>query len=172
MADDRHVVAPEVLYKYVSADRALDVLPEGGNGTLRATPPAALNDPLECATRCSAVYPSDDKEIDEIVRVLNSFVPDPPLTNREVEDSRRRLGTQAWNDLFRKRLSRRLGVVSFSASAHHPLLWALFRVPEYSELIAQGGRGSCVCAHRTRNNHRLFRNASSSSSGRYRFGAT
>ena len=38
--------------------------------------------------------------------------------------SRRQLGSQAWNDLFRKQLSRRFGVVAFSSSAAHPLLWA------------------------------------------------
>ena len=33
----------EILYKYVSAERALLCLPEIGDGALRATQPAALN---------------------------------------------------------------------------------------------------------------------------------
>ena len=115
---------PEVLYKYVSADRAAKVLPENGNGALRATQPAALNDPLECATRCSAVYPSEDKEVKEMIEALNWIVPEHSLKKSDVQLSRRQLGTQAWNDLFRKQLSRRFGVVSFSSSVLHPLLWA------------------------------------------------
>ena len=38
----------EVLYKYVTSERVLTCLPEVGDGTLRATQPAALNDPFEC----------------------------------------------------------------------------------------------------------------------------
>ena len=37
-----------LLFKYVSADPALTCLPEIGDGALRATQPAALNDPFEC----------------------------------------------------------------------------------------------------------------------------
>ena len=37
-----------ILYKYVTPERALTCIPEVGNGTLRATQLAALNDPFEC----------------------------------------------------------------------------------------------------------------------------
>ena len=124
MANNHSPAEPTVLYKYLRADRAVEVLPENGNGALRATQPAALNDPLECATRCSAVYPTDEKEVNAIVAALNSIVPEHPLTTSAVQLSRRQLGSQTWNDLFRKQLSRRLGVVSFSRTALHPLLWA------------------------------------------------
>ena len=39
----------KILYKYVTHERALTCIPEVGDGTLRATQPAALNDPFECA---------------------------------------------------------------------------------------------------------------------------
>ena len=39
---------PSLLYKYVTAERALACLPEVGDGTLLATQPVALNDPFEC----------------------------------------------------------------------------------------------------------------------------
>ena len=39
----------KTLYKYMTAERVLTCLPEVGDGTLRATQPAALNDPFECA---------------------------------------------------------------------------------------------------------------------------
>ena len=112
------------MYKYISADRAAAVLPENGNGALRATQPAAFNDPLECATRISVVYPSEEKETHEMIEALNWIVPEHSVKNNEVQHLRRQLGTQAWNELFKSQLSRRLGVVSFSSSAFHPLLWA------------------------------------------------
>ena len=124
MASNHNTAEPAVLYKYIPADRAVEALPENGNGALRVTQPAALNDPLECATRCSAIYPSEDKEVHEMVETLNWIVPEHPLKNSDVQLSRRLLGTQAWNELLRKQLSRRFGVVSFSSSALHPLLWA------------------------------------------------
>ena len=37
----------DILYKYVTVQRALTCIPELGDGTLRATQPAALNDPFE-----------------------------------------------------------------------------------------------------------------------------
>ena len=107
-----------------AADRAAETLPESGTGTLPATQPAALNDPLERATRCVALYGSDDHEAKEIVRALDRIVPEHPLTDSDVQCSLKRLGTQAWNELFRKQLSLRFGVVSFSLSPIHPLLWA------------------------------------------------
>ena len=116
--------APQVLYKYLPAVRALEVIPEGGNGALRATQPATLNDPLECATNCIAVYPSTDEETQDILKSLNFVAPKHPLTDSDVQHTLKQLGTQAWNDLFRKQLSRRFGVISFSISPLHPLLWA------------------------------------------------
>ena len=41
-------MTPSLLYKYVTAERALACLPEVGDGALRATQPTALNDPFEC----------------------------------------------------------------------------------------------------------------------------
>ena len=124
MSSDSSTTEPPMVYKYLSADRALEALPEHGNGTLRATQPASLNDPLECATRCAAVYPTEDQEVGEMLDTLNWVVPEHPLTKSDIQLSRRQLGSQAWNDLFRKQLSRRFGVVAFSSSADHPLLWA------------------------------------------------
>ena len=57
------------------------------------------------------------------------------------------------------------------APTAHPRPASLFRDPDYSESIAQGGWCSGWMRHRTRNNHRLFKKARTSSSGRYRFGA-
>ena len=46
----------DVLYKYVTHTRALTCIPEVGDGTLRATQPAALNDPFECAVTTHYVH--------------------------------------------------------------------------------------------------------------------
>ena len=86
---------PRVLYKYLPSERAIKVLPEDGNGALRATQPAALNDPFKCATRCSAVYPSDDVEIKEIVEALNWIVPEHSLNNVDVQVFWQRFGTRS-----------------------------------------------------------------------------
>lgn len=115
---------PSVLYKYLTSDRAVKALPENGNGALRATQPSALNDSFECATRCSAVYPSDDKEVNIMVETLNSIVAGRGLTKDTVRQSHLELGSQAWNELLRKQLSLRFGVVSLSRLPLHPLLWA------------------------------------------------
>ena len=53
---------PEVLSKFLPAERAFDALPELSDGTLRATQPGALNDPFECATLCEeAIFPGQDQ---------------------------------------------------------------------------------------------------------------
>ena len=45
----------EILYKYVTAERAMTCLPEVGDGSLRATQPSALNDLFECALSFTVV---------------------------------------------------------------------------------------------------------------------
>ena len=94
MTNDANAMEPAVLYKYLAAERAVKALPDNGNGALRATQPASLNDPLECATRCSAVSPNDVKEVSVMVEALNSIVPEHLLTIREVHLARRRPRTQ------------------------------------------------------------------------------
>ena len=121
---DANAVEPVVLYKYLPAKRAVKALPDKENGALRATQPAALNDPFECGTRCSAIYPSDDKEFSAMLEAVNSIVLEPRIALHDVHRSRRQFGTQVWNELLRKQLSVRFGVVSFGRSVLHPLLWA------------------------------------------------
>ena len=57
--------------------------------------------------------------------------------------------------------------------AHHATFAeAQCRVADDSVLLAKDGRDSCLEGRRTRNSHRAFRNAGTSSSGRYRSGGT
>ncbi len=64
MYDNEHGIhTPEILYKFLPAERAFDALPELSDGTLRATQPNALNDPFECATLCEeAIFPGRGQE--------------------------------------------------------------------------------------------------------------
>ena len=71
----------------------------------------------------TSCYPDEVEDFISIT-VLNAIVPEHPVDVGAVQTSVRHLGTQAWNELFRKQLSRRLGVVSFGSSALHPLMWA------------------------------------------------
>ena len=51
MACEFEISEEKLLFKYVPAERAVTCLPEIGDGALRATQPAALNDPFECTTK-------------------------------------------------------------------------------------------------------------------------
>ena len=62
-ANEHDIRTPEILYKFLPAERALDALPELSDGTLRATPPGALNDPFECTALCEeAILAGRDKK--------------------------------------------------------------------------------------------------------------
>ena len=100
MADNHKPEKPAVLYKYLPADRALEALPEDGNGALRATQPAALNDPFECATYCDTADPDKKEKSQEMARVLSKIIPGHPVYVDKVENSLGRIGSQSWNELF------------------------------------------------------------------------
>ena len=102
MADNHKPEKPAVLYKYLPADRALEALPEDGNGALRATQPAALNDPFEYATYCDTADPDKKEKSQEMARVLSEIIPEHPVYVDKVENSLDRIGSQSWNELFRE----------------------------------------------------------------------
>ena len=64
---------PRLLYKYVTADRALTCLPEVGDGALRATQPAALNYPFECHVLKTFVEPDVVEGNAEFARILTKL---------------------------------------------------------------------------------------------------
>ena len=65
-----------ILYKYVISRRALTCIPEVGDGTLRATQPAALNDPFECAVTTLYNFPNEEEENRGLADVLTRIVID------------------------------------------------------------------------------------------------
>ena len=114
------------LYKYMTAERVLTCLPEVGDGTLRATQPAALNDPFECAI--GALF--KDFGVDEVrlnqefAEALSSIPGTTPVTADDVARAKEQRGSLYLRDLLTRQLSQRFGIVSFSTDPRHPLLWS------------------------------------------------
>ena len=118
----------EILYKYVNASRALACIPEVGDGTLRATQPAALNDPFECAITPRYLMPDPAEEDRELAQVLSQINESIPITEEDVRNARERYGSLFTRQLFAEQVSNKLGVVSFTTDPFHPLMWSHYTV--------------------------------------------
>ena len=114
----------DILYKYVTAQRALTCIPEVGNGTLRATQPASLNDPFECAVTTRYVFPDEQEENCRLAEVLTEINQSKPVNAEDVHRARREHGSLFTRQLFTKQVSTRFGIVSFTKNPHHPLMWS------------------------------------------------
>ena len=115
---------PRLLYKYVTVERALACLPEIGDGALRATPPAALNDPFEChvwKTFIDLDVNVGNARFAEILTDLHELV---PVTPGVVAAARRDYGSLYMRELLARQMSKRFGIVSFAATPFHPLMWS------------------------------------------------
>ena len=117
-------VQPPTLYKYVPAEMALKCLPEVGDGSLRATQPAALNDPFECAI--GSLFQEHDEAAgnQKFATVLTSLHGTSPVTADDVANCRGRDPRLYLRDLLSKQLSQRFGIVSFCGDPLHPLMWS------------------------------------------------
>ena len=84
----------EVLYKYMTAERVLTCLPEVGDGTLRATQPAALKDPFECAVTAMFIeFGWDELRLNqEFAEVLSSIHGTTPVSEEEVAQAKEEHG--------------------------------------------------------------------------------
>ena len=114
----------EVLYKYVTSERVLTCLPEVGDGTLRATQPAALNDPFECEVSPGLARADQLAEDVEIAEVLSSLNGATPTSDAKVREARSKYGSLFLRELLVGQLSQRYGIVSFSSDPRHLLMWA------------------------------------------------
>ena len=114
----------DILYKYVPAKRVLTCFPEVGNGTLRATQPASLNDPFECSVMRLFVDQDKDKASERLAHVLSSINPTTPIGVEEVEEARNTHGSLYVRELLAMQVSKRFGIVSFATNPRHPLLWS------------------------------------------------
>ena len=120
-AEDRRI-PPEILYKYMTAERTLMCLPEVGDGTLRATQPAALNDPFECAVQMGTVTPEDDDQ--QLAKALSDIHGTSKVTESDVRREKFYSGSFYLRNLLTRQLSQRFGIVSFSTDPRHPLMWS------------------------------------------------
>ena len=114
----------DILYKYVTSDRALTCIPEVGDGTLRATQPAALNDPFECAVMPIYKFPSEEEENHKLAEVLTEINKSKPISAECVRDARVEHGSLFTRQLVTEQLSTRFGIVSFTTNPVHPLMWS------------------------------------------------
>ena len=116
--------AVDILYKYVTARRAITSIPEVGDGTLRATQPAALNDPFECAVTTLYVIPDESEENRRLAEVLTDINRSTPVTAEDVSSARQEHGSLFTRQLLAKQVSTRFGIVSFTTNYLHPLMWS------------------------------------------------
>ena len=114
----------DVLYKYVTSRRVLTCIPEVGDGTLRATQPAALNDPFECAVAPIYSFHDDAEENRELAEVLTGINQSKRVTEQRVCCARNRYGSLFTRQLLAEQVSTRFGIVSFAANPYHPLMWS------------------------------------------------
>ena len=97
----------DVLYKYVTHTRALTCIPEVGDGTLRATQPAALNDPFECAVATHYVFSDEWEENRKLADTLTQINESNPVTAEAVDRARTDYGSLFTRQLFAKQVSTR-----------------------------------------------------------------
>ena len=122
------VVTPSLLYKYVTTERALACLPEVGDGALRATQPAALNDPFECHVFKTFVERDRAAGNEKLAHVLTELHKTVPVTPEEVAQARDDYGSMYMRELLAQQMSRRFGIVSFATDPCHPLMWSHYTV--------------------------------------------
>ena len=121
-------VTPGLLYKYVTAKRALACLPEVGDGALRATQPTALNDPFECHTLKTFVERDRAEGNKKLASVLTELHKTVPVTPEEVDAARDTYGSMYMRELLVQQMSRRFGIISFAIDPFHPLMWSHYTV--------------------------------------------
>ena len=118
----------KILYKYVTAERALACLPEVGDGSLRATQPSALNDPLECAVVKGIADRNEVEANRELASLLTSLNGTTPVRIDDINVAKEQYGSLFLRELLTRQLSQRFGIVSFTTDPRHPLMWAHYTI--------------------------------------------
>lgn len=113
-----------VLYKYIPGERVLSSIPEIGDGTLRATPPIALNDPFECAVLISGANSDKEQENARLAKELTAINEYKPVLPHAVEEAREKHGSLFARQLTVEQLSTCFGFVSFASSPTNVLMWS------------------------------------------------
>ena len=119
---------PQVLYKYISARRLDDALPNGGPCSFRATPPNELNDINEVSFLPTFV--DDEASRENINRdyaaTLTGLFPASPVSVDDVDTYRREHPVAYGAELMCDQLSKRYGVTSFSSTNSDVKMWSQY----------------------------------------------
>ncbi len=130
----------DILYKYMPAKLVLKCLPEVGNGTLRATQPAALNDPFECSFKKLFGDQDEEKASERLAHVLSSISPTSRVDVKHVRKARKDHGSLYVRELLAIQLSKRFGIVSFASDPRNPLMWSHYTVDGSGFVIGYDAR--------------------------------
>ena len=140
----------DIFYKYVTSRRVLTCIPEVGDGTLRATQPAALNDPFECAVTTMYSFQDEAEENRQLADVLTGINKSKPVSEERVRSARGDYGSLFTRQLFAEQVSTRFGIVSLTTNPYHPLMWSHYTTDgsgfvigydseELKKLVGNGG---------------------------------
>jgi len=117
---------PQVLYKYIPADRLDQALPDEKPCSFRATPPNELNDINEINYQTSFV--DDERNRENINReyasTLTELCPASPISVDDVERYRQKYPLMYGAELTCDQLSKRYGVTSFSTRNNDVKMWS------------------------------------------------
>ena len=123
---DQFSQPPQVLYKYIPAERLDDALPDEKPCSFRATPPNEFNDINEINYKHGFV--DDDRNRNSINRkyaaALTELFPASPISIDDVATYRQKNPIGYGAELTRDQLSRRYGVTSFSTSKNDAKMWS------------------------------------------------
>ena len=123
---DQFSQPPQVLYKYIPADRLDDILPDKKLCSFHATPPNELNDINEINFKTAFV---DDKRNREDINreyasTLTELCPTSPISVDDVEKYRQKHPLGYGAELTCNQLSKRYGVTSFSTRNNDVKMWS------------------------------------------------
>ena len=123
---DQFSQPPQVLYKYISADRLDDALPDDKPCSFRVTPPNELNDINEINYKTSFVDDERNRENinQEYALTLTELFPTSPISVDDVERYRQKHPLGYGAELTCDQLSKRYGVTSFSTRNNDVKMWS------------------------------------------------
>ena len=124
-----------ILYKYVPPCIGCKSIPEVGDGTLRATQPAALNDPFECSVKTLYNFQNEEEENRYVADALTRLNKNNLVTEEDVQGARKKFGSQFTHQLVEEQVSTRFGIVSFTTDPCNRLMWSHY---------ATGGTGFVI----------------------------
>ena len=123
---DQFSQPPQVLYKYIPADRLDHALPDEKPCSMRATPPNELNDINEVNFRTAFV--DDERNREKInqgyASTLTELLPTSPISVDDVERYRQNHPIGYGAELTADQLSKRYGVTSFSTRKNDVKMWS------------------------------------------------